>query len=63
MGLLAEAGEVYQKDNWSPSLLDDTVYSLGAVLAADTRLGPFYLTIAQGNNQRRAANLTLGVSY
>jgi NTE family protein len=63
VGVLAEAGAVTQKGNWSPSLLDDTAYSLGAVLAADTRLGPFYLTIAQGNNQRRAANLTLGISY
>lgn len=63
VGVLAEAGAVTQKENWSPSLLDDIAYSLGAVLAADTRLGPFYLTIAQGNNQRRAANLTLGISY
>ncbi|MCC6374442.1 MAG: BamA/TamA family outer membrane protein, partial [Moraxellaceae bacterium] len=63
LGVLAEAGAATQKENWSPNLLDHTLYSLGAVLAADTRLGPFYLTIAQGNNQRKAANLTLGVSY
>jgi NTE family protein len=33
------------------------------VLAADTRLGPFYVTLAQGDKQRRAAHLTLGMSY
>jgi NTE family protein len=63
VGVLAEAGAATQKESWSPNLLDHTLYSLGVVLAADTRLGPFYLTIAQGNNQRKAANLTLGISY
>ncbi|PTQ88495.1 patatin-like phospholipase family protein [Agitococcus lubricus] len=63
VGLLAEAGATSQQDSWSSALLDNTVYSMGAVLAADTRLGPFYLTVAQGQQQRRAVHLTLGISY
>ncbi|MFO1392039.1 MAG: patatin-like phospholipase family protein [Agitococcus sp.] len=63
IGALAEAGAMSIDDNWSSRLFDKVHYSLGAVLAADTRLGPFYLTVAQGNNQRKAANLTLGISY
>jgi NTE family protein len=61
--LLAETGAAALQDNWSPALFDNPAYSLGLVLAADTRLGPFYFTVAQGDQQRRAANLTLGISY
>jgi NTE family protein len=63
IGLLAEAGAVSAKTSWSSTLFDSPAYSIGAVLAADTRLGPFYLTLAQGDKQRRAAHLTLGMSY
>lgn len=63
MGVLAEAGAMSSNTNWSPSLFENPNYSVGVVLAADTRLGPFYVTIAQGDKQRRAANLTLGISY
>ncbi len=63
LGVLAEAGAVSSKTEWSSALFDNPAYSIGAVLAVDTRLGPFYLTLAQGDHQRRAANLTLGISY
>ena len=63
IGALAEAGAMSIDDNWSSRLFDKVHYSLGAVLAADTRLGPL-LTVAHScNNQRKAANLTLGISY
>lgn len=63
LGVLAEAGAVSAKNSWSSALFENPAYSIGAVLAADTRLGPFYLTLAQGDKQRRAAHLTLGMSY
>ncbi|HNJ86659.1 MAG TPA: hypothetical protein PKU92_08755, partial [Agitococcus sp.] len=63
LGLLAETGAVSMEDKWSSRLFESTPYSVGVVLAADTRLGPFYLTIAKGDQDRHTANLTLGVTY
>lgn len=63
LGLLAETGAVSAREEWSSALFNNTPYSMGVVLAAETRLGPFYLTIAKGDQERHAANLTLGVSY
>ena len=63
VGLLAEAGQASASADWSPSLFAKPVWSLGGVLAADTRLGPLYLTAAQGKGAVRAINLTLGVTY
>lgn len=63
LGLLAEAGQAAPDTEWRNALFSHPAWSVGGVLAADTRLGPLYLTVAQGDGDRRAATLTLGISY
>lgn len=63
LGLLAEAGQASMDTEWRNALFSHPAWSVGGVLAADTRLGPLYLTLAQGDGNRRTASLTLGISY
>lgn len=63
LGLLAEAGNASPDSEWRSALFRQPAWSVGGVVAADTRLGPLYLTLAQGEGGRRSASLTLGISY
>ena len=63
VGVLGEVGQTALNPDWSPALFSHPAWSLGGVVAADTRLGPMYLTMAQGRGGVRAANLTLGITY
>ena len=63
LGLLAEAGNASPDSEWRSALVRQPAWSVGGVVAADTRLGPLYLTLAQGEGGRRSASLTLGISY
>ena len=63
LGMVAEAGNALPDTEWHSELFSHAAWSVGGVLAADTRLGPLYLTLAQGKGGRRAASLTLGIGY
>ena len=61
--MVVEAGNALPDTEWHSELFSHAAWSVGGVLAADTRLGPLYLTLAQGKGGRRAASLTLGIGY
>lgn len=62
-GLLLESGAVGEGGELDRPLLDEMHHSVGLMLVADTRLGPAYLAVAQGDDGHQAAYLALGISY
>lgn len=62
-GVMLEAGNILNNDQMRQFNLSDMNYSGGIYFAADTRLGPFYLALARGSNDKLAGYLALGVTF
>lgn len=62
-GILLEGGKTSSELGYNSDIFKHWRTSSSAVFAADTRLGPLYLVLSQGDRDHRAAYLALGISY